>query len=76
MIVRDMRIRYELKSASGKPVVNAVVCCFDTLKPWADKIRETGYRIVGIDERFHEHSERPELDEGWLEVKPATKGVS
>ena len=73
MEVRELRVRYELPTGMGGTAVNAVVCEFNTLKCWTDKIKKVGYKLVGIDERFRDIDEWVELDEGWTEIKPIQK---
>ncbi len=69
MQVRELRVRYELTSAAGFPVVHAVVCQFPTLMVHVNKIREAGYKLLGVDERIRDEKDRLELDEGWQPVR-------
>ena len=66
--IRELRIRYELPTASGGTVIHGIVCSFQTLAVRIREIKEVGYRVVGVDERFHDEKERVPLDEGWVEV--------
>jgi len=69
MMIRELRIRYEVHEMfSGRPIIHAVVCRFNTLKVWTDKIKDAGLKIVGIDERFRKENQWIELDEGWNEI--------
>lgn len=69
MIIRELRVRYKLKTASGREVVHGIVCDIYTLKRWVDKAKEVGYPIVGIDERFRDDGKFMELNEGWTVLK-------
>lgn len=68
MEIRELRVRYELPTAAGRTVVHAVVCQFPTLMVHVRDIRAAGYKLLGIDERYREETNRMELDKGWSEV--------
>lgn len=68
--IRELRVRYEVPLMFGNgTAVHAVVCSFQTVKVWTDKIKDVGYKMVGIDERFREEKEWIPLDEGWTEIQ-------
>lgn len=75
MEIRELRVRYELPTASGRTVIHAVVCSFQTLMVHVRKIKDAGYKVVGIDERYRKENEWIELDEGWTEIEPMKKGA-
>jgi len=65
MVIRELRVRYELDTAMGNKEIHGVVCNFNTVKPWIDKVKDAGYRLVGIDERFRNEDKWMPLSEGW-----------
>lgn len=68
MKVREIRVRYELKTASGASEVHAVVTDVYNIKRYTDEIKRCGYTLVGIDERHRdEHTWMP-LNEGWTQI--------
>ena len=69
MIIRELRVRYKLKTASGREVVHGIVCDLHSVKHWVDKAKEVGYPLVGIDERFRDDGKFMELNEGWTVLK-------
>ena len=68
MIIRELRVRYEVPTAMGRTVIHAVVCRFPALGVHVRGIKEAGLKLIGVDERFREESRWQELDEGWTEI--------
>jgi hypothetical protein len=69
MLVRDLRVRYEVPTAMNSVAVHGVVCTFQTLGVWVRKIKDVGYKLVGVDERYRDEKEWIPLDEGWTEIQ-------
>lgn len=68
MTIKEIRIRYELETASGNKEVNAVYTDEYSIDLFKAEIERVGYRLVGIDERTRdEHTWMP-LDKGWKEI--------
>lgn len=68
MTIKEIRIRYELETASGAKTVNAVITDEYGIDRYKAEIERVGYRLVGIDERVRdEHTWMP-LNEGWKEI--------
>ena len=65
MVIRELQIRYALKTANGFEVIHGIICGFCDLKYYIDRVKECGYRLVGIDERFRKEDEPMPLSEGW-----------
>ena len=71
MTVRELRVKYELETAMGFKEIHGVVCNINSVKSWTDKIKDAGYRLVGIDERYRDEDKWIPLSDGW---KPIIKG--
>lgn len=68
IVIRELRVRYELKTAMGNTAIHAIVCRFPLLKPYADKIKDAGYKIIGIDERLRNKDVWMPLSRNWKEA--------
>ena len=68
MIVRDLRLRYELETSMGRKVCHAIVCNFQTIGGHIRECQRIGYPILGVDERYRDDNTFMELDEGWTEI--------
>ncbi len=64
-MVREMRVRYELETGNGGKTVHGYVCGQNELDDVIGRIRDIGYRVVGIDERCRGEDERIPAGEGW-----------
>lgn len=74
--IHELRVRYEVPEMfGGSPVVNAIVCKFQTVKVWLDKVKDAGYKLVGVDERYRYEDEQMEFDEGWKEISRREVGA-
>ena len=71
MIKREMRIVYEFPSAKGNPVRHAVkASSVIPLKVLADKIKEVGYKLIEVQERFYDDKDPYWKEEEWRKVEP------
>ena len=74
MVVRELRVRYGLKNSANREVIHAVICTIWDLKYYTERVKECGYRLVGIDERYRDEDVRMPLSDGWTVIKEwATK---
>lgn len=69
MKIREFRVRYSLKTSLGYDVVHGVICDLYHVKDYVDKVKEVGYKLIGIDERYREDDERTPLDYGWNVIR-------
>lgn len=69
IMCRDIRVKYEFESASGARVVNATICDFYTLPAVVRGVKDAGYKVVCVDERYREEGTRMPIDDGWSRIQ-------
>ena len=78
MTIRELRVRYYVPEMfhpndRSRDALHAIICNFNTIKSYVMDIRNAGYRIAGIDERFRDERNYISQFDGWTELKGELK---